>query len=511
MRPSRQSASTSTRIRTSAIIAFVAAFIVLSTWGIASPVGSSPDDVYHLAGVWCAEGSVPGRCELRPDGTAVTPLTVAIGNCHTHNPFQSGACVFSADDGVAVHAAGRFQPPGWGQLYPPLFYRAMSPFVTSDVFLSALIMRMINALIALVFAGAVLLLAPSRRRGPIALAWLATLVPMTLFLIPSTNPHSWGLIGAATAWAFALIWRDQPTRRRRVATLAGCILAIAVAFARIDSGLFAVIGVVCALLLSSSFISWARSNWRPLVGAAAVALVLVAVQLRRSGQGSLVRSMLTGAGSYDINQAYRNLIDIPQLWFGNFGSYGGSWGLGQFDTILPAIVGTLAFSAFMIVVMIGLGQSWWAKIATTGVLAILLLAIPMLMFQRRLVDGATDVGVGVQPRYLLPLMIVLAGTALVAKSPDFSVRLSTAQRWFLWAVLTVAHAFALHTLLRRYITGQDGRDFDLNSGREWWWDIPINPQIVWYLASIAFAIVAYVILMQVRTYRRSTGFDAIAP
>jgi hypothetical protein len=481
------------------IAAIFAALIVLGTWAIASPPGSSPDDVYHLASIWCAEGSQPGTCELLPDGDAKTPQLIAQGNCHANNSGQSGACITGDEKGFVTHPVGRYQPPGWGQFYPPIFYRTMHAFVTPDATGSIVAMRLFNALLAVIAACFVLALAPAARRGPLALAWLVAVVPMGLFILTATNPQSWGLIGAATAWCLALIWREQPTGRRRAVAGVGCLLMLAIAFSgRFDAGVFATIGAALGLLLSRPFLRWARARLRWIVLSLATVVALVAFQAMRSSQGAFVRQAVNSIRISDNDQFYRNLVDLPQYWFGNLGSYGGEWGLGQLDTVLPAAVGVLGLIAFGSTILLGLGRSWPLKsIAVVG-LVVALVAIPVVVLQARLIEGATEVGVGVQPRYFLPLMMILVGIALVSRQPYESVRFSTAQRWFLWACISASQAVALHTLLRRYTSGQDILLFSLNQYREWWWQHLPNPDAVWLVASLGFAFVVYVVLARFR-------------
>jgi hypothetical protein len=486
------------------IAAVFAALLVLGTWAIASPPGSSPDDVYHLASIWCAEGSQPGTCELLPNGNAQTPLAVAQGNCHANNPGQSGACITGDEVGFVTHAAGRFQPPGWGQFYPPIFYRVMHVFVTPDVTASVVAMRLFNALLAVIAACFVLVLAPAARRGPFALAWIVAVVPMGLFILTATNPQSWGLIGAATAWCLALIWREQPSGRRRAVAGAGCLLMLAVAFSgRFDAGVFATIGAALGLLLSRPFLRWARAEIRWIALALTTIVALVALQALRSSQGAFVRQAIDSITISDTDQFYRNLTDLPQFWFGNLGSYGGVWGLGQLDTVLPAAVGVLGLIAFGGSLLIGLGRSWPIKSIAVVSVIFALIAIPIVVLQARLIEDATEVGVGVQPRYFLPLMMILVGISLVTRQPYEVMRLSNAQRWFLWACVSASQAVALHTLLRRYISGQDIFAFSLNQHREWWWQSLPNPDAVWLLASVAFAFVVFVVLRRFRESPRA--------
>jgi hypothetical protein len=52
----------------------------------------------------------------------------------------------------------------------------------------------------------------------------------------------------------------------------------------------------------------------------------------------------------------------------------------------------------------------------------------------------------------------------------------------------VAHTFALHAVMRRYITGTDVVSWNLNRKAEWWWDPLPSPMLTWFIASLAYAI-----------------------
>jgi hypothetical protein len=79
------------------------------------------------------------------------------------------------------------------------------------------------------------------------------------------------------------------------------------------------------------------------------------------------------------------------------------------------------------------------------------------------------VGEHVQPRYLLPLLPVLVGTALTTPRGMRPVELKQAQVAALGTAVVVAHAAALHANIRRYVTGVDVDGFDLSADVEWWW------------------------------------------
>jgi hypothetical protein len=48
---------------------------------------------------------------------------------------------------------------------------------------------------------------------------------------------------------------------------------------------------------------------------------------------------------------------------------------------------------------------------------------------------------------------------------------------------------ALHTNIRRYVTGLDVNGVNLDASPEWWWDVPFTPMAVWFVGSVAFGLV----------------------
>ena len=48
------------------ILAPVFALIALIAWSLASPIGASPDDDFHLASIWCADAADTAACTAGP-------------------------------------------------------------------------------------------------------------------------------------------------------------------------------------------------------------------------------------------------------------------------------------------------------------------------------------------------------------------------------------------------------------------------------------------------------------
>ena len=91
---------------------------------------------------------------------------------------------------------------------------------------------------------------------------------------------------------------------------------------------------------------------------------------------------------------------------------------------------------------------------------------------------------------MLPLLPVVAGTALLARPGGPSINLRRAQLLVVVVAVAIAHGAALHRTIRRYVTGIDEGGPDLGDGAEWWWaDVP-GPMAIWALGAFAFALAA---------------------
>jgi hypothetical protein len=134
------------------------------------------------------------------------------------------------------------------------------------------------------------------------------------------------------------------------------------------------------------------------------------------------------------------------------------------------------------------GRKAWALAAVVSVL----IALPMFVLQ----DGGDAVGDQFQPRYLLPLVALLAGVLLLT-TPRRPVVMVLAQRVTVIVALSAAHFVALHLNIRRYVTGTDQSGPNLDAGVEWWWQGPIGPNAVWLLGSLAYTLLVAILVTRI--------------
>lgn len=474
----------------------------LASWAFASPVGAAPDDDYHLVSIWCANGG-SAQCTA---GSEPNTREVAIGFreviCYAQVGEQSAACqeVLAPvwDDETYETARGNFV----GE-YPPVYYSVMRLFAGPDLQTSALTMRLVNATLFVAIGTALtILLTPTRRRA-LLWGWLVALVPLGMFLIPSNNPSGWAVVGVGTAFLALVGWFEAQGPRRWVLGALYVLGVIMAAGSRGDAAVYAAGATVAAVLVAARWErGWAMRSILPAVGLVlAVVLFLAARQTAVGSTGftdaeGVATPIVPGVETplNGIGLAAYNLLMLPLLWTGVWGT----WGLGWLDTGLPAIVPWAASAAFIVVAFAGLGRMDVRKaIAVTGVLGVLI-ALPVYV----LTAGGDRIGDSLQPRYLLPLIVLLSLLIVTERCGVDTMRFTRLQTFAVLGALALANLTALQVNIRRYVTGTEQQGFNLDSDAEWWWTgLPLGPMALWAVGSLAYAAFLAVIWT---TLRRAT-------
>ncbi len=448
------------------ITAAVLGFIALGSWAISSPVGSSPDDDYHLVSIWCGIGEREGVCETPPGAepggdTRLVPRTLFIDAvCYSYKPAVSAACIGDLDGARLTETArGNFVGD-----YPPIYYGVMSLFVGEHVEASVLAMRFFNAALFVTFLSVLTWLTPASRRVAVVLPVVATVVPLGMFVIASVNPSSWALLSAATLWISLYNFFEATGRRRWVFAGLAMLALLVGAGARADAAAYAGLAIVGVLILQARRTkTFALAAILPLIF-----IVIAIVFYRSSGQSSAASG---GSAPFRTANSLENSSKRSSRCPISGRACWGRWGLGWLDTAMPPLVWVSALSVFAAVIFFGLSRSGVRKYLAAGLMfAALWGGVPTFLQAQ----SHAPVGNYIQPRYILPIAVLLVGFALIAtRSPlDFS----PAQIVVIVLALTAANGLALHSNIRRYVTGLDSAGVNLSYGVEWWWGSRIDPR-----------------------------------
>lgn len=456
------------------------ALLAFLSWGLSSPVGSSPDDDFHLASIWCGHGPTSACETTDKEGERVVYRDlVADSVCFAFNADASAAC-HGADFGENpddVTASTRNNASG---LYPPLYYFTMSLFTSPDIESSVLVMKLVNSLLFVGTVTVLFWLLPVHRRPTLLWSFVLSLIPLGMFIVPSTNPSGWAVLAAGTLWISFLGFMETTGRRKIALGAMATLAAVIGAGARADAALFGILAVALVLLLTFE-------RTRAFLRNAALGLLLVAISAAfylGSRQGSAISTGLvadpdSGVPRVDpIILAMANVINVPGLWTGALG-FGP---LGWLDTAPPSSVGVAVVASFCGAVFIGMR----VRVARKGIALLVILAALWTVPTVLLVQSQSVVGANFQPRYILPLLVLLAGFLLL-QGTTARIDASRTQRLVIVIALSLANAVALFTNIRRYVTGLDVSSLNLDLGAEWWWHLPIGPTFTWIAGSLAFA------------------------
>lgn len=461
------------------VLAILFAGAALVAWALASPIGSTPDENFHLASVWCAKGDRQGFCEQSDaSDERRVPVDFLGAVCFAFHPETSGDCQPEFADDPELASSDRVN----SGLYPPVFYWTMNWFAGRDIVRSVVTMRIVNVLVFCGMLTAVAVVVPRGIRRAVVAGAALTVVPLGMFFIPSINPSSWALTSAVTFTPALLGYLVTEGRRRWVLGGLAALSLLLGAGARADAAVYTGLGVAAAVALG-----W-RAGRRNVKDLALPAALGVASVLMYSATGQSDPSgWQEGSSAPGVVSV---LTEVPRLWAGALGGPGtfGGWGLGWLDTSMPAAVWVLSWSVLAGVLFSAVPgrdrRHLLVLVAAGGALWL----VPAYM---QLVSGY-PVGAYVQPRYVLPLLAMFVMLALVRLRGE--VRWSRAQWVLVVLALSLANSLALHTTLRRFVTGLDG-PANLDSATEWWWSVPVSPMVVWAAGSVAFFVSTALALM----------------
>ncbi len=477
---SSKSTKASFRIRW-ASIAIVSAILTLSGWALSSPIGSSPDDDYHLPSIWCGQGFRDGLCEenRNPDLVDVPYTTFSNSVCFQFDENKSGVCNY--DETLTPFSRANLKD----NLYPPVYYWTMSWFATEDVAASTITMRIVNSILAVLGLAVVITTLPHHLRRIPLVGILISALPLGIFLIASTNPSGWAYFGTIMVFSTYLAFLSSKTTRDKLVlgTITGASLLIA-AGSRPDAAVYAVIAIGVATLLQLSKKILSLTNTLIFV-ALTIAAGLFYLSVN-TGPAVIGGALALPGEEATTPSFFVNMASLPNLWIGVFGTSG----LGWLDTEMPAIVWAVALSIFVGIIFTSVRWFRFNQGLAVSSVLLALIAIPLYI----LTVSGLSVGQQVQPRYLLPLIALLGAAALFRTSSNSGLELTRGQVWIIGAGLFIANTISLHLNARRYITGMDQQGVDLNKDIEWWWsDFPLSPNLVTWSASIAFAVFLFAI------------------
>lgn len=458
-------------------------FIALFAWALSSPMGASPDEDFHLASIWCANGDKPGLCQDDPGTKFKNVNSVLLDSaCYAFDPSKSAGCIGNPNNFDPQDLRDSFRQNQLS-LYPPVYYSVAGFLASDNITGSVITIRLMNILLFVLSFVSLWLLSPAKIRRALFWTWAALVVPLGMFLISSLSPSSWALTAVPSA---ALSLYLYFTSSGKKALFAGGLFALETFIAagtRGDAAIYTIISSAVVVSLTMKLTKPYLLRMLLPVAMVPVALYFYLVTTQSSvAVGGMLSASPEGARSA-LGVLARNLVTFPELYAGALGF----WPLGWLDTPMPGIVWVL--SCFVVTGLLFTAMGSWSKrvaLILAG-LAGVLIALPLYVLQK----GMNYVGEEVQPRYLFPLMAVFLLLALVNFNPAKRL-LSRLQTLTVLLFLTAGNAVALYLNTKRYVSGIDnGVGLSLDGNIEWWWQGIPSPMSVWVFGALAFGIALF--------------------
>jgi len=473
-----------------AVIVLLGAALTAFAWIVSSPPGGSPDDILHQASIWCPEpvGSfckIDSYQDVKGEGTkpvVEVPAIITQAGCYAFHPDKSAGCL----NDVPADATSVTYDVNIGR-YPGVYYRIMHMFTSAtpaEAGTMDVLVRSANALIAAVFFGLLGWLLPWSMKRLLVYVMLGFSVPLVIYFVTSINPTAWAIIGAPAAWfamtgLFATGSDGSPPWRRRALAGVAVAAALLAASARTDAATYCFVAV---LAVGAMHLPQMRpSGWRQKRLIWVTMLVVSVIGIVGTFGGSQTTGLvgLDGNTAGDLRLLIYNVTQLPSLLTGFWTGQ-----LGWLDVYMQPTTTMLSFAVGVGLMFLGLRRMSWTKALAAGGVAFLLVAVPLFTLQM----SSYEVGNGVQPRYLAPPMLMLAAILLSRRKQDGAPPITILQTWVLYGFLVVAQSWALHELIRRYVSGDQGPALDLNKQVEWWRAGLPSPMAVWAIGSLGFAL-----------------------
>lgn len=484
-----------------AALILVAAVIAASlAWVVASPVGASPDEDFHVGAMWCPPPVDETGCQISTkDGEKAVMVPQSLAKeyvtCYAFDHDNSAQCALNASDEELAPTL-RWDDGN----YPWGYYQFAHLFVQRSTSHAVLALRTVNTLLAIGLIGAIIALADSGLRRAISVSVTVAWLPMGFYFVAGMNPSSWAMTGTF-AFAAGLLAATRSVGPRRVGLIA-CALAGAVlaCTSRGDSAFF--------LFVVTVALAFAVPLSRRIVPEAILACVASVVGIWVMARTNVAASHLGSSNElaeYSLTHiAWLNVSSLPNYLRGFVGHlFGPGWNDVSYQ-------GTVSYGASVVVVAVlcwSLRSLTWRKALSAVTVFGAITGVPVVIGLREHFNNVLIY----QPRYMLPLFAVFA-LMLLAPSParaddegrpagseafrlptSIAGRVATGLVAALWAL---TNARALYLVIERYAFGytQHGYPIDLatrnlSAGNEWWWPTaPIGPMAAWIIGSLAGAI-----------------------
>jgi hypothetical protein len=485
----------------------VASALVIFSWVFASAPGGSPDEPAHFVSIYCFDNTYKKSCEsLDVNNYNLAPVK-DVSSCYLYQRDRGAGCeVSNIFAKLEKNQTSVFKP--FAENY---YYKSLS-FLTSDYYVISLLgMRAANGFLAafILFVG--FLIFPKNLQGAFALSTLLISIPLGIYLVTSISSTAWLIIGVIGVWSalYSLIYELNSKIKNfklNMVRVSFLLFSLFIATSSRFDGIYFILILVFALfmilLIPISFKILQKFLSIPLIlliiGSSLLLITSITFYLFKD------RANVAYVDS-DFNffdRVFQNLSRLPHLLLGPLGS----WGLGWLDVWLSPITYISMYLIILGIIFFSVQKMDITHSVAIAVLVLGIIALPLLVLQA----SGYQVGEWVQPRYILPLYFPFFGLLLVSASSR-GVNLNKPQLAVVFTLASIAHSFALHSNIERYVRGQNTYSLDLTVEKDWWWDHFLSPNYIWIIGTLAFAFVLFVVVQKYFKEQTKVGPEGLEP
>ena len=449
-------------------------------WTFASPIGSAPDEDFHLTTIWCLKGE-NNLCNFGVgDSRKVPALWASWPPCYVNwpNSDKSAKCLTILELPLQLVATNRYSRPGED---PVIFYQVMNSFAGDNPINSVNFMRFFNVLISSFLFFLAIYVAPFVVKRALILSWGLVLIPIGIFNIASTNPSSWTITGIGTLWAFllSLIFHRNYRNKMFYLSLTGVLLSLLISLgSRNDSRIYVLVTFIAVTLL---FITkkWIIDRIKLVIFLLVIFISITSAVLWKFRFYFMYSSWYYPGALIEKDQpnAFLALIlEFPSFFLGLLGgpipatdltkrdlfenfAYGISWS----DFSFPSAVGILLGISFMSIISISINKSSLPKIFSLAFIFFTTMA--NIVYVKGLSPETNDAQI--TPRYILPLFLLLVGIALLSTTTNSSL-IGPVQSMAVTTLLTIGGSVAWLVTISRFAIGPNDAFTNFFQSSEWW-------------------------------------------
>jgi len=460
---------------------FLCFFVMLCSVALLSAPGATNDELFHAANILCGQGEREPYCQdIRFD----VPYPGASVN------FDLPTCQREATTPLECPSDQEkrsFRSINHGNLYPNLYYRLLSYVAGPTLEETIVWSRVVVALTISSLLAAMLLILPAPYSRATILVILTALPATGYFLFASINPSNFASFGVGFGWIplHAALARRHLDRWRPVAlvTLSSIFVVLAVG-SRWDAAPFS--ALVIALAIFHALWSQKGRQRRIVVGIAGLMFLPVLWVTETftpiHAKPSRFIQLLLNGNNHEVEGAvfvsHYMLHAIPNM-------------LASLHTLpltsgitLPSLVQVINVGVIFYSILRTRAISGMSQFVGSGILVSS--AGLAIMAQVTLIDDRDLFGV--EPRYVFPLLIAATGWWYITSNRLESSRIHNIVTSARFAII-ISFVLVAYSVAERYADRQTYGVRLIPEGIDnWWWSfMPVGPNTVLILASIAFA------------------------